>query len=242
METEGEVERSSLTASQVIRKLENSSQLYQDTVSSRMKKVSAEEFHLSERKVSSVRTAESSEEGTTDSLDSSSKASRSKSMSAVKKSSIESKKDISTTSITSSSLVTSAVSESKKSVSSQSLQTSSETSIKRSSQEQKTSVECLVDSGQTERLTNGTSSTVRTTMVVRLTPGESRRLSAFLDQKSDREESVQSWLGDVQSEDNPSSVCGLEISFSSIPQDIDIKLIPGNKYCNINNKDNVQLS
>ena len=28
-----------------------------------------------------------------------------------------------------------------------------------------------------------TSSTVRTTMVVRLTPGESRRLSAFLDQK-----------------------------------------------------------
>ena len=44
-----------------------------------------------------------------------------------------------------------------------------------------------------------------------------------------------SWSGDVQYDNNPSSICGLEISFSSVPQDIDIKLIPGNQFCNINN-------
>ena len=49
--------------------------------------------------------------------------------------------------------------------------------------------------------------------------------------------SRQSWVGEVECEESPSisSVCGLEISFSSIPQDIDIKLIPGNQNCNINN-------
>ena len=35
------------------------------------------------------------------------------------------------------------------------------------------------------------------------------------------------WLAEVQAEDDPSSVCGLEISFKSVPQDIDIKLISG---------------
>ena len=44
------------------------------------------------------------------------------------------------------------------------------------------------------------------------------------------------WQGDIESEPgNSNSVCGLEISFSSVPQDIDIKLIPGNQYCNIIN-------
>ena len=38
-----------------------------------------------------------------------------------------------------------------------------------------------------------------------------------------------SWSGDVLHSDNPRhSICGLEISFSSVPQDINIKLIPTN--------------
>lgn len=44
------------------------------------------------------------------------------------------------------------------------------------------------------------------------------------------------WAGDIQCDDNPSSICGLEISFVSADiQDIDIKLIPVNQFCNINN-------
>merc|ERR1739844_457921 len=49
--------------------------------------------------------------------------------------------------------------------------------------------------------------------------------------------STRTWLGDVQYEDNPASICGLEISFSSVPQDIDIKLIPGNSNCAVDNKE-----
>jgi len=81
-------------------------------------------------------------------------------------------------------------------------------------------------------------------MVVRLHPGQSKRLSAFLDQKCENSASRQSWVGEVECEESPSisSVCGLEISFSSIPQDIDIKLIPGNQNCNINNADNIPVS
>jgi len=80
-------------------------------------------------------------------------------------------------------------------------------------------------------------SQMRTTMVVRLHPGQSKRLSAFLDSKEELEINSRSWSGDVQYDNNPSSICGLEISFSSVPQDIDIKLIPGNQFCNINNPD-----
>merc|ERR1712156_643648 len=80
-------------------------------------------------------------------------------------------------------------------------------------------------------------SQMRTTMVVRLHPGQSKRLSAFLDSKEELEINSRSWAGDVQYDNNPSSICGLEISFSSVPQDIDIKLIPGNQFCNINNPD-----
>ena len=37
------------------------------------------------------------------------------------------------------------------------------------------------------------------------------------------------WLADVETGgSNTSSICGLEISFSSVPQDIDIKVIPSN--------------
>lgn len=77
----------------------------------------------------------------------------------------------------------------------------------------------------------------KTTMVVRLHPGQSRRLSAFMDYK-DQTVNSKSWAGDIQCDDNPSSICGLEISFVSADiQDIDIKLIPVNQFCNINNPD-----
>ena len=44
-----------------------------------------------------------------------------------------------------------------------------------------------------------------------------------------------SWVGDVQDNNTTQSICGLEISFSSVPQDIDIKLIPGNSNCAVDN-------
>ena len=88
-------------------------------------------------------------------------------------------------------------------------------------------------------------------MVVRLHPGQNRKLSTMEDQEvlytivssvyhlknkivqgAPGEQSGQmnnscGWLAEVQAEDDPSSVCGLEISFKSVPQDIDIKLISG---------------
>jgi len=79
--------------------------------------------------------------------------------------------------------------------------------------------------------TNG--SLVKTTMVVRLHPGQNRKLSTMEDQEApttDQSEPVDNscgWLAEVQAEDDPASVCGLEISFKSVPQDIDIKLISG---------------
>merc|ERR1719230_762306 len=54
---------------------------------------------------------------------------------------------------------------------------------------------------------------LRTTMVVRFRPGQPNQQGA--------------WLADVQTGGSTtSSICGLEISFSSVPQDIDIKVIP----------------
>eukprot|EP00091_Calanus_sinicus_P003741 TRINITY_DN13919_c0_g1_i1.p1 TRINITY_DN13919_c0_g1~~TRINITY_DN13919_c0_g1_i1.p1 ORF type:complete len:131 (+),score=10.50 TRINITY_DN13919_c0_g1_i1:142-534(+) len=70
-------------------------------------------------------------------------------------------------------------------------------------------------------------------MVVRLHPGQNRKLSTMEDQEEapgDQSEQMKNscgWLAEVQAEDDPSSVCGLEISFKSVPQDIDIKLISG---------------
>jgi len=50
-------------------------------------------------------------------------------------------------------------------------------------------------------------------MVVRFRPGQPNQQGA--------------WLADVQTGGSTtSSICGLEISFSSVPQDIDIKVIP----------------
>lgn len=84
----------------------------------------------------------------------------------------------------------------------------------------------------------------RTTMVVRLHPGQTNRLSAYVEDQVTKEKNLilcqkpsdislcqdspsgRSWLAEVQPGDT-SSICGLEISFSSVPHDIDIKVIPG---------------
>jgi len=85
---------------------------------------------------------------------------------------------------------------------------------------------------KTDNKNNG--SLVKTTMVVRLHPGQNRKLSTMEDQEQapagDQSEQVDNscgWVAEVQDEDDPASVCGLEISFKSVPQDIDIKLISG---------------
>jgi len=74
-------------------------------------------------------------------------------------------------------------------------------------------------------------SLVKTTMVVRLHPGQNRKLSTMEDQEAppphQSEDNSRGWVAEVQADDDPSSVCGLEISFKSVPQDIDIKLISG---------------
>lgn len=81
--------------------------------------------------------------------------------------------------------------------------------------------------------TKNNGSLVKTTMVVRLHPGQNRKMSTLEDQEeapgdqSDQLKNSCGWLAEVQAEDDPSSVCGLEISFKSVPQDIDIKLISG---------------
>jgi len=70
-------------------------------------------------------------------------------------------------------------------------------------------------------------------MVVRLHPGQTRKLSTMGEQEgvpieqTKQDKNSVGWLAEVQTEDDPSSVCGLEISFKSVPQDIDIKLISG---------------
>jgi len=84
---------------------------------------------------------------------------------------------------------------------------------------------------KTDNKHNG--SVVKTTMVVRLHPGQTRKLSTMGEQEgtpseqTKQEKNSVGWLAEVQAKDDPSSVCGLEISFKSVPQDIDIKLISG---------------
>jgi len=92
--------------------------------------------------------------------------------------------------------------------------------------------------------TNGSEAQLKTTMVVRLHPGQSRRLSAYMDQQDQEGCDVTSrtWVGDVQDNNTTASICGLEISFSSVPQDIDIKLIPGNSNCAIDNQESGQAA
>jgi len=71
----------------------------------------------------------------------------------------------------------------------------------------------------------------RTTMIIRLHPGQSKRLSAYLEQQLGDPADSLHCARDIPYEDTPGSICGLEISFSSVPQDIDIKLIPAGECC-----------
>ena len=73
-------------------------------------------------------------------------------------------------------------------------------------------------------------------MIVKLHPGDEKRLSAYLEGQQNGDSS------NVQLRDSPGSnkddirrsICGLEISFTSVPQDIDIKLIPTCENCEEN--------
>ena len=73
----------------------------------------------------------------------------------------------------------------------------------------------------------------RTTMIVKLHPGDEKRLSAYLEGADHGDNSVHlrdgAGKGDVRR-----TICGLEISFTSLPQDIDIKLIPTCENCEDN--------
>merc|ERR1712226_36723 len=62
----------------------------------------------------------------------------------------------------------------------------------------------------------------RTTMVIRLHPGKTNKLSAYLENQE--KPGSQTWL--TESQEVEDVACGLEISFSSTPQDIEIKLPP----------------
>jgi len=64
----------------------------------------------------------------------------------------------------------------------------------------------------------------RTTMMIRLHPGRTNKLSAYLE--SQEKPGSRTWLTEALTEEVEDALCGLEISFSSVPQDIDIKLLP----------------
>jgi len=64
----------------------------------------------------------------------------------------------------------------------------------------------------------------RTTMMIRLHPGKTNKLSAYLEHQD--KPGSRTWLTEAETEEVEDALCGLEISFSSVPQDIDIKLLP----------------
>ena len=79
----------------------------------------------------------------------------------------------------------------------------------------------------------------RTTMMIRLHPGRTNKLSAYLENQVilqmlyqtkallsfQEKPGSRTWLTEAQTEEAEDALCGLEISFSSVPQDIDIKLL-----------------
>ena len=73
--------------------------------------------------------------------------------------------------------------------------------------------------------------------MIRLHPGRKNKLSAYLENQVILHELYQiqafqekpgsrTWLTEAQTGEVEDALCGLEISFSSVPQDIDIKLLP----------------
>ena len=81
----------------------------------------------------------------------------------------------------------------------------------------------------------------RTTMMIRLHPGRTNKLSAYLESQVilppmlsqieallyfQEKPGSRTWLTEALTEEVEDTLCGLEISFSSVPHDIDIKLLP----------------
>merc|ERR1712130_221147 len=73
-----------------------------------------------------------------------------------------------------------------------------------------------------KRAVNGKES--RTTMMGRLHPGRTNKLSAYLENQE--KPGFRIWLTEAESGEVEDALCGLEISFSSVPQDIAIKILP----------------
>jgi len=61
-------------------------------------------------------------------------------------------------------------------------------------------------------------------MMIRLHPGKTNKLSAYLENQD--KPGSRTWLTEADTGEGEDALCGLEISFSSVPQDIDIKLLP----------------
>merc|ERR1712130_909200 len=72
-----------------------------------------------------------------------------------------------------------------------------------------------------KRAVNGKES--RTTMI-RLHPGRTDKLSAYLENQE--KPGSRTWLTEAETGEVEDALCGLEISFSSVPQDIAIKILP----------------
>lgn len=73
-----------------------------------------------------------------------------------------------------------------------------------------------------KRAVNGKES--RTTMMIRLHPGRTNKLSAYLENQE--KPGFRTWLTEAESGEVEDALCSLEISFSSVPQDIAIKILP----------------
>jgi len=234
------VEETSMTASEVIQKFESaskssseanimavssiSSHLMQDTVSSRMKKISAEEYALAERK-NTLKTVEASEE-----------AQKNVSETLVKKTSINKKstadKKASTEEKTLEFENSQEISKVSQCSKDQKVSISSKTSSSRHA-----TTNSVTNINKSQKQSNARENGQKTAVVVHLHPGQSKRLSALLDNKEDAVENSRSLSTDIQYDNVSASICGLEISIRNISaQEIDV-IFPGNQYCNINNPD-----
>merc|ERR1712013_330064 len=74
-----------------------------------------------------------------------------------------------------------------------------------------------------EKIENGKDES-RTTMVIQLHPGKTKKLSAYLENHENP--GSRTWLTEAETGNLDDAICGLEISFASVPHDIDIKVLP----------------
>lgn len=242
------VEETSMTASEVIQKFESaskssseanimavssiSSHLMQDTVSSRMKKISAEEYALAEGKntLKTVEASEVAQKNVSETLVK--KTSINKKSTADKKASTEEKKISTITSSTLESENSQEISKVSQCSKDQKVSISSKTSSSRHA-----TTNSVTNINKSQKQSNARENGQKTAVVVHLHPGQSKRLSALLDNKEDAVENSRSLSTDIQYDNVSASICGLEISIRNISaQEIDV-IFPGNQYCNINNPD-----